>query len=142
MFALDLIFDCCSDWNLIIRDRFVGKKQQTLHGTVATASQQKQCDLLMTKALVSSCVPFAFLENEYLQQACSVVRLTAPSRKQASGALLDKIAEETDSWSMEKIKNMQYPAGASDGWRKKTCQGGQGLMNFTILDNSSAFLKL
>jgi hypothetical protein len=47
------------------------------------------------------------LENEYLQQACSVIVLTSPSRKQALGALLDKIAQETDSWSMEKIENMQ-----------------------------------
>jgi hypothetical protein len=32
--------------NLIIRDQIVGKKEQTLHGTVSTASRQKLFDFL------------------------------------------------------------------------------------------------
>jgi hypothetical protein len=30
---------------------------------------------------------------------------------------------------------MDYPAGASDGWRKKYCESGAGLMNFTVMGN-------
>jgi hypothetical protein len=46
--------------NLIIRDQIVGKKEQTLHGTVATASWQKQFDSLMTKAFVSRAASLNF----------------------------------------------------------------------------------
>jgi hypothetical protein len=74
-------------------------------------------------------LPFAFVENKYLNEALAVVGLTVPSSRQVSGPLLDRIAEQTDSFSMDKIQAMDYPAGASDGWRKKSCQGGQGLMN-------------
>lgn len=95
----------------------------------------------MAKALVSACVPFAFIENEFLKKACRVVGLTAPSRRRIAGPLLDKIAAETETLSAVKIQNMLFPAGASDGWRKKTCQGGQGLMNFTIMDDNSTLLQ-
>jgi hypothetical protein len=33
------------------------------------------------------------------------------------------------------ITELDYPFGASDGWRKKACLQGAGLMNFTVCGN-------
>jgi hypothetical protein len=122
----------------------VGPSQRTLAGIMATKDQQRQFDELLTKALVSPCVPlnFAFVENKYLNEAMAVVGLTVPSRRQVSGPLFDRIAEQTESFSMDTIQAMDYPAGASDGWRKKACQGVQGLMNFTVMNHQSAHFCL
>jgi hypothetical protein len=116
----------------------VGFSHRTLAGIMATKDQQRQFDELLTKALVTACVPFASVDNTYLHEALGVVGLTVPSRRQVSESLLDKIAEQTEFFSMDEIQAMDLPAGASDGWRKKSCQGGQGLMNCTVMDHSSA----
>jgi hypothetical protein len=117
------------------------KRTSTLHGVFATADQQKQVDLCLTKALVSGCVPFAFVENTHLQEALAVVGLKAPTRKQVAGRLLDEIAAETEAFSLDKVAAMEHPVGASDGWRKKYCQGGEGMQNFTVMGDRGSLLS-
>jgi hypothetical protein len=38
----------------------------------------------------------------------------------------------------ESIQAIDYPAGSTDSWQKKSCMSGAGLMNFTVTCNSGA----
>lgn len=104
------------------------------------ASEQQQTAFIdsLVKAMATGCIPFNFMENQYLKDAAACVGVTLPSRKVVAGPLLDKIFEETQTFSTELVAGMDYPAGSSDGWRKKYCEGGAGLMNFVVLGDQGA----
>jgi hypothetical protein len=50
--------------------------------------------------------------------------------------MLDNLANQDKTAMMETIASMDFPAGSSDGWRKKRYQDGAGLMNTTVLGDS------
>jgi hypothetical protein len=54
--------------------------------------------------------------------------------------MLDELDADNVATLQESIQAMDYPAGSSDGWRKKSCMSGAGLMNFTVMGNSGAWL--
>lgn len=49
----------------------------------------------LVKAMVTGCVPFAFVENEYMKQAMQSVGIKPPSRKELGGSYLDRISKQT-----------------------------------------------
>jgi hypothetical protein len=58
------------------------------------------------------------------------------TRKKVSGKMLDDLDADNIALLQESIQTMDYPAGSSDGWRKKNCMKGAGLMNMTVMGNS------
>lgn len=90
---------------------------------------------LLVKAMVTSCVPMSFVENQFLKQAAEVVGVTLPSRRTVASTVLDDIFQDTQTFTKASITDMDYPCGASDGWSKKYCESGKPLMNFTVLGN-------
>jgi hypothetical protein len=90
---------------------------------------------LLVKALVTGSVPLAFVENEYLRKAARVVGVELPSRKVVSTSLLDGLFYSTKTFSRARLRKMDFPCGASDGWQKKYCEQGNQLMNFTVVGN-------
>ena len=105
----------------------------TMHTFAASAAQQKEFNRLLAKACITGCVPFNFMENEQLQAAAKVVGVKLPSRKTLAGPLLDSIFEEVQLGTVASMANMPYIDASSDGWRKKHCEQGAGLMNFVAL---------
>jgi hypothetical protein len=106
----------------------------------ASKNQQEAFIDNLVKAMATSCIPFTFIENEYLRRAAASVGVQLPSRRIVSGTLLDRIFEESVTFSTDRIASMEHPAGASDGWRKKCCEEGTGLMNFTVNGDGEALL--
>jgi hypothetical protein len=92
--------------------------------------------------MVTSCIPFNFAENSYLQKALStsVFGVEGMTRKHISGKMLDNLSANDQASMVEKLANEDNPAGSSDGWRKKFCTGGAGLMNFCALGDSFPLL--
>jgi hypothetical protein len=85
--------------------------------------------------MVASCIAFNFVENGYLRKAFSALGMSAMSRKEVSGKRLQQLSQQGQSNMRAQIASMDFPAGASDGWRKKCCESGAGLMNFTVMGN-------
>jgi hypothetical protein len=106
----------------------------------ASKDQQEAFVDNLVKAMATGCIPFTFVENEYLRRDASSVGAKVPSRKEVAGTLLDRIFEETVLFSEDRVSSMDHPAGASDGWRKKFCEQGAGLMNFTVNGDGEALL--
>jgi hypothetical protein len=88
--------------------------------------------------MVSSCISFNFIENEHLGNAFAKLGMKPLTRKKVSGKMLDELDTDNIATLQESIQTMDYPAGSSDGWRKKSCMSGAGLMNFTVMGNSGA----
>lgn len=100
--------------------------------------QAEEYKVNMVKALVTGCVPFAFVENAFFKQAMLTVGVQPPSKKQVAGSYLDRIFEAEQELSLDTIANCEYLCCSSDGWRRKYCADGAGLMNFTVLPGSGA----
>jgi hypothetical protein len=83
--------------------------------------------------LVTSCVAFKYVENEYLHKAITVLEMSGLTRKDVSGRMLQDLSSEDKVDLQHAIKEMEFPAGSSDGWRKKHCLSGAGLMNFMVM---------
>jgi hypothetical protein len=106
-----------------------------IHAFAAAKNQSEEFNKELLKAIVTGGVSFAFVENEHLRKAAKIVGVDLPSRKQLSGGMLDALFEDTQLVTRASISNMEFPAGASDGWRKKYAQQGDSLMNFTVMGN-------
>jgi hypothetical protein len=101
-----------------------------------TKEQEEDFKMCLVKAMVTSCIAFNFAENGYLAKALAILGMTPLTRKQVAGTYLDQIAAGEQEWSRKAIESMEYPPGASDGWRKKYCVSGAGLMNFTVMGDN------
>jgi hypothetical protein len=76
----------------------------------------------------------------YLKEAARALGVELPGRRALAGPILDRVFEESQCFTKESIGNMDYPCSASDGWRKKYCEGGASLVNFTVMGNEGALL--
>jgi hypothetical protein len=94
------------------------------------------------KGLVTGCVPFAFVENEFIQRAMRSVGVQPPSRKQLGGSYLDRIFEADAENSLSMLAETEFICASSDGWRKRYCASGAALMNYTLLPGSGALIQL
>jgi hypothetical protein len=109
--------------------------QDSLITFTTSSTQSKEFTNHLVKALVTGCVPLAFVENDFLRKAARVVGIDLPTRKVVSTTLLDELFDSTQTFSKKSIADIDYPCGASDGWQKKYCEQGNPLMNFTVLGN-------
>jgi hypothetical protein len=75
-----------------------------------------------------------------LKEAAGALGIELPGRQALAGPILDRVFDESRSFTRDSILNMEYPCGASDGWRKKYCEGGKSLMNLTVMGNEGALL--
>jgi hypothetical protein len=110
---------------------------ETVQQFGSTWSQQGQFAELIFKAIVTSCIPFNFVENSYLQKAFSVFGMQGMTRKHVSGKKLDGLSANEEASMVAKLANEDYPAGSSDGWCKKFCADGAGLTDFCALEDFS-----
>ena len=86
--------------------------------------------------MVTSCIPFNFVEKSYIKKALGVFGVSPLTRRQISGRMLDDLEADIQAAMATDVASLDYPAGSSDGWRKKFCQDGAGLMNFCVLGES------
>jgi hypothetical protein len=105
-----------------------------------TKEQEQQFKMYLVKAMITSCIAFNFADNEYLAKALGVLGMSPLTRKKVAGPYLDQIAAGEQDWSSKAIESMEYPPGASDGWRKKYCVSGAGLMNFEVMGDNGVLL--
>jgi hypothetical protein len=70
-----------------------------------------------------------------MKKAAKMVGIDLPSRKTLSGGMLDSLFDDTQLATKQSIADMGFPAGASDGWRKKYAQQGDSLMNLVVMGN-------
>jgi hypothetical protein len=115
-------------FQLVFADRTTG-----IQAFGCTHDQEQAFKQLFMKALVTSCISFNFVENGYLVKAFKVLGMSGLTRKEVSGPLLDQLAEENAELASASLAEADFIAGSSDGWRKKTCEGGSGLMDFTVM---------
>jgi hypothetical protein len=113
-----------------------GYKRPAVQALGVTRSQEREFKDNFFKAMVTSCIAFNFVENEYLRKAFASLGMTAMSRQEVSGKRLKALTQRDQQDMRSQIDSMDYPAGSSDGWRKKYCEGGAGLMNFTVMGNT------
>jgi hypothetical protein len=103
-----------------------------VHRFGVTKEQEHQFKMCLVKAMITSSIAFNFADNEYLTKALAVLGMTPLTSKQLAVTYLDQIAGEELEWPRTAIEGMEYPPGASDGWRKKCGVSGAGLMTFTV----------
>jgi hypothetical protein len=119
------------------------KRQAVTSSMVQFTANAQQTEAFidgLVKAMATSCIPFTFMENSYLKEAARALGVELPGRRALAGPILDKVFEESQCFTKESIGNMDHSCGASDGWRKKYCEGGASLMNFTVMGNEGALL--
>lgn len=116
-------------------------RQKTMDTFTCSPEQAEEFKVNMVKAMVTGCVPFAFVENEHMKQAMRAVGVTPLSRKEVGGSYLDRIFQEESLTSASMLAECQYICASSDGWRKRFCEAGASLMNFTVLPGSGAPAK-
>ena len=58
----------------------------------------------MVKAVITSNLPFSFIENDYLVKAAATVGIKLSNRKQLAGPILDHIFEETQDFTLEALE--------------------------------------
>jgi hypothetical protein len=124
--------------------RAPGFKRQAVASSMAqfaANAQQKEAFIDgLVKAMASSCIPFNFMEGSYLKEAAGALSIELPGRRALAGSILDRVFDESRSFTRDSILNMECPFGASDGSRKKYCEDGKSLMNFTVMGNEGALL--
>jgi hypothetical protein len=103
--------------------------------------QAEQFKMSIVKAMITGCVPFTFVENEYFRDAMRLVGVKPLSRKEVGGSYIDRIFEAEQEASTSVLETCEYICASSDGWRSKYCASGAGLMNFTTLPSSGAMTK-
>jgi hypothetical protein len=113
-----------------------GRKRQAVQAFGVTAKQEEEFKENFFKAMVTSCVAFNFVENEYLRKAFASLGMAPMTRKEVSGRRLQDLTQKDRLDTRTLINSMDYPAGSSDGWRKKYCESGAGLMNFTVMGDT------
>ena len=91
-----------------------------------TPEQEKQYKVHLVNSMITSCIAFNYADNEYLGKALAIVGMAPLTRKQVASPYLNTIAAGEQSWSREAIEGMDYPPGASDGWRKRFVSVVQG----------------
>jgi hypothetical protein len=91
--------------------------------------------------MVTSYIAFNFVENEYLRKAFASLGMTLMTRKEVSGRRLRDLTAKDKLNMRKQIDSTDCPVGSSDGWRKKYCESGAGLMNFTVMGNTSIDLR-
>jgi hypothetical protein len=94
----------------------------------------------LVKVMATSCIPFTFMENSYLREAAGALGVELPGRRALAGPILDRVFDESRCFTKNSISNMDFPCGASDGWRKKCCEGVASQMHFTVVGNEGASL--
>jgi hypothetical protein len=99
-----------------------------------TSEQISQWCTLFVKGMDTSCIPFTFVMNTFIQSALAMLEIKL-NCSDAAGPLLDAICEEQKGRDHGMITELDYPFDASEGWRKKTCLQGAGLMDFTVCGN-------
>jgi hypothetical protein len=108
---------------------------KTMHNFTPSKNQAEVFNQELLKAIVTSGVSFAFVESSHLVKAAKAVGVELPSRKTMSGGMLDTLFDDTQLATRQSIADMDFPAGASDGWRNKYAQQGDSLMNLTGVGN-------
>jgi hypothetical protein len=107
----------------------------TLQSFTISKSQSEAFKTEILKAIITGGVSFAFVENEHMKKAAKMVGIDLPSRKALSGSMIHALFDDTQRATKQSIADMDFPAGASDGWRKKYAQQGDSLMNFVVMGN-------
>jgi hypothetical protein len=107
---------------------------------VVTPAQEAAFKSLFFKSIVTSNIAFNYLENQQVKDCFKLMGMKPPTRRQAAGKYLDELTEESKMFSKLSVALMDFPHGASDGWRKKYCNQGAGLMNSAVMGNSGALL--
>ena len=110
----------------------------SLDGFCATPEQQADFNRHMAMACITACVPFSFFANEHVLKAAAVFGAKLASPKVLSTTLLDSIFKEVQVATSTNLDALSYIDGSSDGWRKKSCLLGAGLMNFCALTVTGA----
>jgi Protein of unknown function (DUF 659) len=113
--------------------------QAPIKSFAASAKQGAAFNRSMAMACITGCVPFTFFENAHFKAAAAGVGVTLPSRKVLSTTLLDSIFKDVQLGTASTLAELSFIDGASDGWRKKHCEQGAGLMNFCALGLAGAF---
>jgi hypothetical protein len=102
----------------------LAKVSKALPQTAAIRIDEEQSGTVqgtVFKAMVTSYIPFNFVENSHLQKALSVFGVEGMTRKHISAKMLDNLSANDQAGMVEKLANEDYPAGSSDGRRKNFC---------------------
>jgi hypothetical protein len=80
------------------------------------------------------------MENSYSKEAAGSLGIELPGQRALASPILVRAFDEQCCFTNDSILNMDYPCCASDGWRKKCCEGEVSLRNFTVMGNEGALL--
>lgn len=111
-----------------------GQDAGELRSFALASAQCENFKRLLVKAIVTANIPFTFVENESLLEACKHVGITElPSRQQLADKYVPALAAEATLATKATVSTALYVDASSDGWRKKYCQLGAPLMNVVAL---------
>jgi hypothetical protein len=85
------------------------------------------------KAIVTGNIPFTFVDNPHLFEACQSLGLQTISRKQLADKWVPLLAEEALISNAATLARMALVDASSDGCRKKYCEKGAALNNIIAL---------
>lgn len=107
---------------------------------MTTPQQNESFVRSLVMACITGCIPFTFIENPHLIEAAKAIGVTLPSRKVLSTTVLDAAFKDIQTATDDQLSKLKYIDAASDGWRKKYCEQGAGLVNFCALTATGALL--
>jgi hypothetical protein len=114
------------------------KRQAVTSSMAQFAANARQKEAVidgLVKAKSALGIPLTFMENRYLKEAAGALGIELPGRQALARPIQDRVFDESCCFTKDSMLNMDLPCGASDGWRKKHCEGGASLMNFTVMGN-------
>jgi hypothetical protein len=94
----------------------------------------------MVMACITGCIPFSSIEDPHLVEAAKTIGVTLLSRRVLSTTGLNAPFKDVHTATEDLLRQLKYIDAASDGWRKKYCERGAGLVNFCALNTTGALL--
>jgi hypothetical protein len=115
-----------------------------MRALVVSGQQQKQFEKHLAQFFYTTLTPLSRLESPELKVALATLGATAPSRRQASGPLLDEAYSQAVETVVTAIQQWPQICVTMDGWKKKTCEYGDQLITVIVLlpDGTSHFWKV
>lgn len=83
--------------------------------------------------IVTAGLSFSLVEHDHARVSAEMYGAKLPSRSHISGPILNNLFNDTQLATYEKVDCMDYSAGASNAWRRKYCEQGSSLLNFTVM---------
>lgn len=121
------------------------QQERTVDSFYPTREQRDRAMGFLAMFFITTCTPFARIQNQWLSKCFGVFTTTLPSEKVLRTTMLDQAVETTKGIVKEKmVKTCGAFQLVTDGWKSKFCQSSSNLVNVitTIPTGGCVFHKV